>query len=566
MSLRPTAAFGAASRTLDPDRQLAATILLRYLFFLRRRPISSSNRHFLVERVAGLRSLGALFADRSDALMDRVAALVRGLTPATLAHVSREIESTLTPLLSRSAADDVLVSRRPPDARVLSASRRIDVVLGPGIGIGDEVICLPIPGWLRTAAPEAEIRVRSTRPQLWSSAAGATAVHPYSDYRSLVHALQGDGADLVVLVDFEKPAVVPGVTRRGSPARFVELSLGARSLEVFDGEARTLHELDRQVPYHANYYDFVVHALRWLGTKAAVHDRLATPRRPPGGVRTVAVSPFTSKYEPSEAAWSTLVGTLAVASWAGAVRFVFDPGPSLATERFAVALARSIRARAGREIACDVASEAPARTRGLAGVLRLLEEADVVIAADSFAAHAAPLAGCTALVLANRALRHWRVPRAPVFYFDDETAPDVVARGMRRALAAADRHFERAGETRPWTTSVGAALAANTARLVTRLDTTPAEPACAWLGEYETCAAALRELVSEVDDWPEDFLPLLADRPYHRLLPRLSSARRLAERPGWADALSTHAAHLVGQWENSNLYKYLVLAARSANG
>jgi hypothetical protein len=566
MNAGHTVSVGTSRDALDPDVHLPLTVLLRYLFFLSRRPISSSNRSFLVERVAALRALAALFSNRSSPVLDHVAADVRRLTPNTLAEVTREISSRVTALLPKEVADDVVVTHRRPDRDFLASTRRIRLILGPAIGIGDEAICLSLPAWLHTGAPHAEIHVLSTRPELWSAVAGITSIAPYQDLVEMVEALRGDGFDLVFLADFERPALATALSRGPAPSRYVELSLGAGTVEAFDAGVRCVHEFSRRSPYFANYYDFAEHALRWLGTTATLRDRacpvemsqrLPTADRP----QTIVVSPFTSKHEPSAAAWTALLGALLPAAAAGSVRLVFDAGPSLATERFALRLTASTRASVAAGIACELASEAPARTLTLPGVLRLISQADVVICADTFAAHIAPLSGCTTLVVASQALTNWRVPHAPVFYFDDEDAPVQIARGMRRVLAAHSSRFDNGWPSRPWCTPAGRELVAATSELSAAFATSAGGPTV--LEKYAECSALLRELISELPDWPQDFLSIVTDRKYHRLLPTLRAAERSHDRAEWESDQAAHISHLLSGWENSNLHKYLLLATRT---
>jgi hypothetical protein len=371
----------------------------------------------------------------------------------------------------------------------------------------------------------------------------------------------------VFLADFERPALAPSLSRGPAPSRYVELSLGARTLDAFDTGLRCLHEFSRPSPYFANYYDLAEHAVRWLGTTASLRDRgcpVEKSRRQPtaDGPQTIIVSPFTSKHEPSAPAWSALLGGLLSTAADGSILLVFDAGPSLATERFAVALAASTRASMASGIACEVASEAPARTLTLPGVLRLISHADVVICADTFAAHIAPLSGCTTLVVASQALTNWRVPHAPVFYFDDEGVPSQIARGMRRVLAARSSGFAGGWPSRPWCTPAGRGLVAATADLSAAVSAMSAASPTV-LEKYVACSSLLRELISELPDWPEDFRSLVTDRAYHRLLPPLRAADRAHNRMEWEADLAAHVSHLLSAWENSNLYKYLLLAGRT---
>jgi hypothetical protein len=549
---------------VDGDLLLPLTVALRYLFFLSRRPISGANRHFLSERTAGLRALASTVADGGDARLDEVAAELRRLTPATLVDVTRTLSRLLTPLVPKDTADDVFVTRRPVARDWLASVRRIRLVLGPSIGIGDETIALAVPAWLRTAAVDARIDVLSTRPELWTAVTGPSSVALYTDYTAVLDALRDD-ADTVMLVDFERPALAASLSRSAPAIRYVELSLGARTLDVFDGPARTLHVLSPPAPLLTNYYEFVVDAMRALGATASLEGRVAavgltaTPREA-APVPTVVVSPFTSKYEPSPSAWSTLLGALFPRGATQNVRLRFDPGPSLSTERFASTLVAATRAVVGPGVQCELASEAPARTLSLPGVLDLVRSADVVVCADTFAAHVAPLGGCTTLVVANQALTPWRVPRAPVFYFDDEDPPEAIGRAMRRIVAVS-----RVGDGRgraPWAPPNGLRLCQITdalAEALTRTDVDAAELAA----QYQSCAAEMRQFVSGLPDWPADFGAVLTDRAYHRLLPPLPPQAAMATSRESGNDLVEHIDHLLSPWRNSNLCKYFALASNT---
>lgn len=553
------AALVAPGAPCDPEFALPATLLARYLFFLARRPISASNRHFLGERAAGLRALAVWLAERAGPEIAALAGRARGLTGPSVAAVARELAPALAPLLPRSPARDVLPTAAPPDPGWLAHARRLRLVLGPGIGLGDETLCRALPAWLRTLAPGAAVEVASTRPELWR-AAPVDAVAAYADGVELLQALRGDGCDAVLLADFETPALAAAVTRQPGAVTYVELALGARALQAFDARTRRLHE--RLVPGARveDYYRFAEQALRWLGARADLRaPRVERAPRPGGDGRLVLVaSPFTSKYEPSEAAWSALLAALVPPGAAPGVRLLVEPGPNLASERWAAGLVRAVRARAAPRLACDLAPEAGARTLGLDGLLRLFERADVVVCADTFAAHAAPQAGCATLVVAGDELRAWRVPHAPAFYFPAAAAPHAVARAMRHVLAALDPRWAGPDAPGPWRTP--AAAAADGARV--RLARALAEaPALELLAAYESCGAGLRALLCERDAaWPRDAGLLFGDRRYEELLPPLPSAGVDARRPELAD----HIGHLLSEWENSNLAKYLALAARGA--
>jgi len=69
------------------ELQLPLGLLSSYLFFLLRRPISSSNSHYLAQRIKGLKSLGALLATSSSRQVQDIAAKLDSLQPANLSTI-----------------------------------------------------------------------------------------------------------------------------------------------------------------------------------------------------------------------------------------------------------------------------------------------------------------------------------------------------------------------------------------------------------------------------------------------------------------------------------------------
>jgi ADP-heptose:LPS heptosyltransferase len=464
----------------------------------------------------------------------------------------------------------VVTTARPPEREWLRGARRVRLVLGPGIGLGDETLLRGLPAGLRALAPDADVEIRSARPELWHDA-GMTGAARYADALELLDLLRGDDCDAVVLADFEKPALAAALTRQPRPPTYIELALGARAVCAFDARARRLHERPLPGGEPEDYYRFTRQALRFLGAAPEVNSGAAfergapAPRAPGLGViapeagaaseRVLLVaSPFTSKYEPDASAWSALLAALVTPATAPRVRLWIEPGPNLASARWAAELARSVLARAAPGLECALAPLGNARTLDLPGVLRLLRQADVVVCADTFAAHAAPQAGCATLVVAGDELRAWRVPHAPAFYFPDRAAPRDLGGAMRRVLAALDPRLGDPGAHAHTHAARGARRA--TRALLETLQAAGADLVAA----YERCGAELRALAAEVErDWPGDTALLLADRDYADLLPPLPGARAC---PGPRDELAEHIERLLDPWDNSNLAKFLALAAR----
>ncbi len=236
-----------ANRTrprLDAELVLPATLLSRYLFFLERRPVSAANAHYRSSRIAALQSLAPLFDD------ERIAAPLRALTPSNLSLLAPELQRSVQPLLAWSTPRDLVATNDPPASAFWHDAQRLLVIYGPAIGIGDEIITSTLPRALRELAPHASIEVLTAYDGLWPRIAPEETARTYRDLSNLLTRLRGDGADSIVYVDFEPPGLVNAMAHESHARRFIELSLGTRSLTLLDHAARRLHQLPaaRAVP------------------------------------------------------------------------------------------------------------------------------------------------------------------------------------------------------------------------------------------------------------------------------------------------------------------------------
>ena len=561
----------AGHRGLAADLHLPATLLARYLFFLSRRPISRSNQHYLARRLAGLQSLAPLLRGRGEPRLDQAAAELERLNPASFGHRVAGLEALLAPGLLREPPPDVVVAGSPPGPGFLDPVRRATLILGPAIGVGDEILCFAAARWLRARLPAAEITVLTGYRGLWDRVPEVNAVACYEGFAELVAAMRGEGptgrADLVVLLDFEKPDLAAAVTFEPGVERYVEISLGAGSAVAYEAGVRWMHRAEAAGaagPGTRGYYARLERLLGWLGgaPEAAAGSCGAffagLAGRPGEGPATILVSPFTSKQEPSLVYWSRLAAALVPAAAAPGTRLRLDAGPNLTTRRFAAALAEAVRGAAPFGLTVEV-SQGDA---GLAAALDEMAAADVVVASDSFAAHAAPMLGRAALVVAQPGLADWRVPAPRSFYFEDTLPLPAIAAGMKQVLAAAGL-FDAAdiAVPLPWAPPAGRALVAATRSFRAVLADGGASPRHA----YEELGQALRGVVAGFDHWPRELDAVLADRPYGHLLPPLApgageDGRNAANAANVAD-LRLHLRGRFEEWEGSNLHKYLVLLA-----
>lgn len=549
--------------------RLPLAFLHRYVAFLHRRPVSRSNSHYFQSRLEGLRSLAPLLEPASAADVGPVVGLLRRLTVPNFPRLAPQLLELITPLVRDELPPDVVVTSRPPAGDLLAGCRRILLVLGPGIGVGDEIMCFSLPRWLRRAAPGAEVATLSAYPGLWDRVADVARSRSYDLYSDVVEALRneaGDAADLVVLVDFEDPALHPLVLPEPGVRLYLEISIAARSAVLVDCERRWVHRLLVPGPYDVNYYQALSAVAEWLGCRPRPGDRAGVVERggsaPPDDALTILVSPFTSKHEPSEVFWSKLLSG-AVPQRAGATRMVFDPGPNAFTERFAHALARSTAARCPHPVRCEVIAKREPGPVSLQEVFAAMEGTHAVICVDSFAAHAAPLFGCATLVIGWSGLENWRLPGGPSFYFDGSAPVEGIASAMRHVLAAVGSSGNGCAAG-PRLTRAQQGLVEADELLGEVLSDGAVEPralAAACNRFFEAYLVGLDETGIEAAGAAE----LFRDHPYRDLrLPRLSAEG--PPTPGEQEEVERHLRHQVRRWRGTNLSKYLALVRAAATG
>ncbi len=566
----------APVKRLLPPHQLAAAFLSRYLFFLSRRPISRSNTFFLRKRLTALKGLAGILETATNPIIRKTLYKVRRLCVDNLDRLVPEIHRELTALTHLALPGDMVQTRRRPDVHFLAPVRRLLLVFGPAIGIGDEIIFLNLPSWLRGILPEVEITVVSGYPDLWRGAPHVDFTRTYTLCNELIEMIRGAGPDgrfdLVMMIDFETPGLAESICTEPNVPRYIELALGARSVVALDCQRRWCHRMEPPLAYPRNFYHTLDLMARWLGmTPDRSVGRALLPDEPRGGrpngpkgpadEPVVFISPFSSKYDPSKDYWSHLIAALApTARDAGRMRFVIDPGPNSSTEIFAAELARDVKALSPIGPTCEISRLEGGRNLSLSGVFRQMAESHAVICADSFAAHAAPFLGCTALVLASQGLEAWRVPTGQCYYFDSRTNVAALAVSMRLLLP---RTGPMPGDTpRPFSEVAGNRLVNATSRLSTllNLDGTGCE-LHALTGAYTDFLTAYYGAVSHLEDCAGEFTALFADRPYNGMAqplgPIADGSDGGAAGEHMARDLAMHLYSTLSSWENSNLWKYL---------
>lgn len=546
-------------RRIDPDLELPLTFLRRYLFYLNRRPVSTSNSQFLSKRLAGLKSLTNIFEGRSDPALDRIRAVLNALTEANLFQLAPVAEEDLRTLVSTKVPRDLVCSTCPPSPHFLRDARRTLLAFGPGIGIGDEIICYPISSCLRGLG--SDITVLSGYEGLWNHVPGVTGVRTYHSSREFIEQIRtggGEGGwDLAIMVDFENPALWPAISRETAVHRYAEIAMGVRSVTALDRGRSQLHRMPDCDPYFQNYYDCLNHIMSWLGASDLRSHRQAQLRpesHPNRHEFVVLVSPFTSKFNASQRYWGKLLASVAAIDTDVTVRFRIETGPNQATEAFAMELAKVAAASAPPGVSFDLAPS-KGRNASLTEFFDCLKQADAVIAADSFLAHAAPAFRVPAMIIGRDGVENWRVPDANNFYFRmGDAIPDValtVRELIRELIGAASPDVRPLHRVRPECRDLqrasdrlaGALFSADQNLLRIRED-------------WTACHHAYCRVAAELKHWPACFDAMLNDKAYEHLMgpwPEVHDDRDIDSEP----ALLLHLQDRFQNWNNSNLRKYL---------
>jgi hypothetical protein len=511
----------ATPAPFDPELALPATLLSRYLFFLGRRPVSAANTHYRGNRIGALQSLAPLFED------DAIRQPLRALTPANLSRVAPALQALLQPRLAYRLPRDLVVTSRAPAS--WNDVRALLVIYGPAIGIGDEILSSPIPAALQSLAPRASIGVLTAYDGLWSRIAPAQRAARYRDMAEVLTRIRSAEDDAIVYVDFEPPGLVAAIAHEPQVQRFAELSIGTRSLSILDNVGRRLHQMP---PSGENFYEVVGAMCRWLGADGAP-SRTPRSRRAPETV--VVASPFTSKEEPSEKLWRNLLTSMLTRE-----RVVLDTGPNASTRGFAISLRDALR-NAG--IRAQLAANGRAATVG--EMLDVVADADAVVTADSYLAHAAPLFGAITFVVAREGLEAWRVPSPSSFYFRAEEDPQAIGAAMAMVMA---------GLTEDVTPSRDPRLSAEAGALreaAAAIDF--GAPMERLLEQWQRAVDGHNAVVAALPDWPAPLAALTGDERYGRLMPRAPRVQDIED----DRELRQHLRERFADCARSNLWKFV---------
>jgi ADP-heptose:LPS heptosyltransferase len=544
-----------ASNSPRSTSLLPILLLKNYLHFLSRRPISGSNLHFKAGRIASLQTLAPLLSPNPGDDLEQCIAMLRTLTTTNLARFAPQILRLLQrykePLLPRH----IVSSTAQPPASFFTGVQRALLILGQGIGIGDEILTFPLATTLRGRMPaDAKLTVLSSYRDLWRDVPGVDSQSLYDGLGEVVEAIREGGYGLVVMVDFERPGLLSTLCREPAVTHYIELAMGLRELSVLDKTEDRVWKLEHPDPYDANFYHHMERMRLWLGDSQQPAKALpvAFAKQGPREI-VVYASPFTSKEDPSQQFWfELLISMLQEEPSAGlTVSIHIDSGANCATRAFALELAKSIDNSGRPGVSAKAAS-----TIGLAGSLLSLADAmqriasaDIIVTSDSFPAHAGQLYGKLTLVLARDGVESWRAP-APGNFYLRAGAPIAELIGQARVLLGDLAHLHTV-ESSIASSPALSALRSSARSLHRTLHQTGAQPddetlRSQWTSAHQATLAVLAESAT----WPSGYSILRADNEYDGLLPPYPPTEINSS------ASLLHMRCRVAEWCNSNLLKY----------
>jgi hypothetical protein len=334
-------------------------------------------------------------------------------------------------------------SRRTPTDRLQISDwpqpRRILVIIGPNIGIGDQLIYFPIVEALAARFSAARVDAVSYTSALWDLC--PSVAKPTSRVRTLVgpfvlarEAMAEEPTTLVVFSEFASAPFYRNLETVPGLPRFVYFDTGARCLRIVDQERGLIREWQGRPS--ENIFQFCCHAMNWLGLgqTAPAHygPVVAGSARAKADVRRVYVNPFSSKDH------STIRPTF----WAGALDEAAKRGPIHANifagtndecRRFARAIASSVTSNR-----VTVSHHGEAEVPSVLETLEAAADADVCFGLDTYTAHINVFRPVRSLVVFFEGLGGtwdaWRSPHTGVLNSTVHDSPVHVGRLLGRLL------------------------------------------------------------------------------------------------------------------------------------
>lgn len=435
------------------------------------RPLSVANTPFVVDSLRALANLYSVILEQAPGLSEpdrgpalRLAALVRDFLAAPDPVSARQIGGFVRDeLVFYAAAMSALVKESPAPLGSLQnrGYDRLLVMIGPGIGIGDEIKLFEMIGALRRGLglDAGHVELFSFCPSIWRTltpefAVAGLARRPLAAFDRLDH--WGPGVrPLAVFASF----LSQETHRCLAPT---DPATDAMAVTVYNGEARlrfagsdeelVVTRLRIQAPNYSNALGQIARHLCPAGIPAPAGPAMPTGLACKEGRRSfdLVVSPFTSKTSPlSPADWAQFIGLVRRAvpsSRRMSCRIL--PGLSPSCRQYAEQIRLHARERlgAGAEIGLIDDSQAPLTAEdAFSKVFGALREADLLVTIDTYTAHLSSLTRTVTLTLClNRNVHFWD-PTPYSFWLDTTKSQTHVAVLIRAVASLVARRGDRGG-------------------------------------------------------------------------------------------------------------------------
>ena len=520
------------------------------------RPLERGNREFLEMLIESSTWLARHMSTNASGTattgtIEHLRTLIACQAPHNAASIARQVLSEIQ-RISGSAIERTRHSLyvRRPVSPLRSDYSAITVIVGPGLGLGDEITFLRLLRGLGQRYPAASLTVFDLYPGLWRYLLPDARHRHYcgKPNRPFEHLAAASESlptnELVVVIDFGGYDLHDGVVPRHGGRDVVEISLGMRCVWAAPGDSPWVEMDQSSELQHTDNYGFVdLLEKRLLG-----HSDDAGPWAPLREPRSVAArcrSPVillnatSSKHVPlTPIDWGHALQAIRLRLGQSLDVRVF-PGVHEASREDATCLCAALEAGKGVRAAPLSAPGGRPLTpfNAVDCLVASLDSVDLCLTMDTFTAHLVPLFGTPTVVVALKDNREFWVPSRRAFY--------CLIENFQQDLPAAAARLLRARETKRPVQSGDAARAladATDALRASATDLDRLEQLCAVLMRYLAQATPGDRLAAEGRQWL---------RFWSRLL---SALRREPLAP-------QHVAPFLRRWERSEFLKRALIEA-----
>ena len=437
------------------------------------RPISFGNSPFLEARIQDLLSLQR----EAEALLPRL----RSPWAETTSRLVRLVESaaasgsrTAFVRLERFAEGTQFRRFWLPEVTCVptfrlplldQAYRRVLVITGPGIGLGDEICCIPLIRALHRALPDAAFDFYGFYPGLWRQVVAQAPEHNLSGRPLLCFdAVEAAGANggredlLVLFINFGGLRFHQAFRIDRNRPDIMEIAVGSGVLWFAprdDGPIQIHRAMDPVAPSNYRALRALSEAIRGRPTRDPVPEAPPFPGRERDRFEII-LSPFTSKpmlLTPPD--WALLLDGIRRIPGRKPMRCRVLPGTSAQSRAYAERIVERTAAWRSSEFQVEPleSSGAAGGPASLADIWKAFGASDLVLGIDTYSAHLAAELGIPAVTLCyERNLAFWpdqcqslwiELRQPPAVMLEAISLLAAVAGGLETpAFEAFQRHFE----------------------------------------------------------------------------------------------------------------------------